>query len=366
MKKILYCASTTGHLRSFHLPYLRALLQAGHAATTAAAGAPDGLPEGVVHEAVPFTKSFASPRNLRAAFRLARLIRRERFDIILTHTSLAAFFTRVAVMLAGKRGVRVVNTVHGYLFDDDSAFLRRTVMLGAEKLTARVTDDILTMNACDERIAREHRLCRGRVVPIDGMGVALAGLHAASAGERTAAREALDIPADAFVLVYAAEFSARKGQRFLVESLAALPEDIWLLLPGEGALREECRALAERLGVAGRVLFPGFMQERGAYLQAADVCVSSSRSEGLPFHVMEAMACGLPSVLSRVKGHEDLMDGGSAGLLFAYDDADAFRRAVLQLRDDPALRARMGAAAAQAARRYDIERVLPQVIQYYQ
>ena len=365
MKKILYCASTTGHLRSFHLPYLRILRGEGYAVTAAASGTAEGLPEGIGFVPVPFTKSFTSLNNLKASFRLAKLIRRERFDLILVHTSLAAFFTRLAVRLAGKGNTRVVNTVHGYLFGEHSSFRRRAVLLTAEKLMASVTDEILTMNEEDTRIAQKHRLCRGPVVQIDGMGVYRHPFHPAAPEEKKAARKALGLPEEAFILVYAAEFSRRKNQRFLIENLPYLPEDVCLLLPGGGDGPELCRKLAERLGVGDRVFTPGLLPDTVECLRAADVCVSSSASEGLPFHVMEAMSAGLPSILSEVKGHTDLIRKNRAGILFPPEDGDAFCRAVQLLRDDPGERASMGKNALEASARYDIEQVLPQVVPYY-
>ncbi len=361
MKTILYCASTTGHLRSFHLPYLRALLDDGYRVTTAAFGPAEDLPEGVSHLDVPFTKRFFSPRNLGAALRMARELRRARYDLILTHTSLAAFFVRLAVLLTGKRDTRVVNTVHGYLFGESVSGLREKLLLAAERLTAPVTDDILVMNAEDERIARRYRLCRGQVARIPGMGVPPADLHPPTEQERAEARAALSIRSDAFVMVYAAEFSVRKNQRFLIENLSSLPEDTVLLLPGQGDKLEECRALAKQLGLYERVLFPGYEDDPRVCLWAADVCVSSSHSEGLPFHVMEAMAGGIPCLLSRVKGHTDLAESG-AGLLFDDGDADAFRREVLRLASDPALRRRLGRAAQEGFPAFRLDRVLPEVL----
>lgn len=89
--KILYTASSSAHLVSFHLPYLAALRSLGWDVTAAANGSGEGLGEGVRFLAVPFTKSFVSPRNFRAAALLARDIRKNRYDVIVTHTSLAAF-----------------------------------------------------------------------------------------------------------------------------------------------------------------------------------------------------------------------------------------------------------------------------------
>lgn len=364
-KKILYTASTAGHLRSFHLPYLRALAERGFAVTAAAAGDGEGLPEGVAFLPVPFTKHMASPRNLRATAILARAIRAERYDGIVTHTSLAAFFTRLAVMLAGKKNARVVNTVHGYLFDAMSSPLRRSVMLLAEKLCAGVTDEILVMNREDLAIASKHRLCRGNVTLVPGMGVDLSRYAPADAAARRAVRESLGIGQDAFVLSCAAEFSRRKNQELLIRSLPLLPEDTVLLLPGDGALRQSCRALAEALGLADRVFFPGQMADVRPALAAADVYVSASRSEGLPFAVMEAMGCALPCILSYVKGHRDLLEGTGAGRLYPFGDAAALAAAAAELRSDPALRAGMGARGREAAARYGLETVFPVVFPHF-
>lgn len=363
--KVLYAASTFDHLRSFHLPYLQALCDAGCAVVALAGGDPAGLPKDVRCVAEPFTKSFTSPRNLAAVRDVARLQRRERFDLVLVHTSLAAFFVRLGVALAGKGATRVVNTVHGYLFDGASPLLRRALMLGAEKLVAGATDLVVTMNAQDTAIAVRYRLGRGGVERVDGMGVRLDGRQPAAPERKRAARRELGLADDAFVMLYAAEFSERKNQRMLVEALPGLPERAVLALPGYGDLFDDCRACAEGLGVAGRVRMPGYVRGLGVWQAAADACVSSSRFEGLPFHAVEAMACGLPLVLSAVKGHEDLAGDGACGLLYPYGDVAAFQACVGRLMADDRLRARMGAEACDRARRYGLDRVMPQVMRLY-
>lgn len=365
MKKILYCASSAGHLRSFHKPYMSALVQEGSTVTVAAAGTGEGLPEGVRFLSVPFTKSFFSPRNLKAVLQLARLIRRERFDLILVHTSLAAFFTRLALALAGKKNTRVVNTVHGYLFGEQDHSLRGRILLTAEKMVASVTDDILTMNDEDTRIANTHHLCRGRVVQIDGMGVDADYFRPPSPEERTAARDAMGVPAESCVMLYAAEFSRRKNQRFLIECMPALPGSVILLLPGEGELLEECRSLAGAMGLADRVQMPGYITGIRNWIWASDICVSSSWSEGLPFHVMESMSCGVPVLLSDVKGNADLVRDGAAGLLYPAGSHEGFREAAAKLLDAPDGRAAMTEAARKSISRFDLKTVMPRVMDWY-
>ena len=359
-RKVLYAASTFGHLRSFHLPYIEALRADGFDETLLAGGDPvaAGMPQGVRCIPADFVKSMSSPRNFAVAREVSRLQLRERFDIVLTHTSLAAFFVRLGILGAVQRDKgarpRVVNTVHGYLFDADASFPRRAALLEAERLCAGVTDQSEVMNRQYANIAREHRLCRGQVVETPGMGVMLDGLHPASACERASARRALGMRDDAFVCLCVAEFSQRKNQRLLIEALPNLSERVILALPGKGSEQQACLNLARELGVEGRVSMPGHLDAAGLALwrAASDVCVSASRYEGLPFHVVEAFACGLPAVLSSVKGHVDLVDPSVNGLLFNQGDAAGFCSCVERLLADPALLVEMGEHAVATSARY--------------
>lgn len=378
-RRVLYAASTFGHLRSFHAPYIEALRDEGCEVVALAGGDPAGMPRGVRCVVEPFTKSMTSPRNAAVARDVAALVRREHFDTVLVHTSLAAFFVRLGVALSGVRrggagGVRVVNTVHGYLFDDATPAARRFMLLGAERLVAGVTDDIVTMNDQDSAIATGHRLCRGRVVQVDGMGVDLGRCHVADPSERARARRVLGIFDDAFVMLYAAEFSPRKNQAMLIDALPGLPGRAVLALPGHGELFDACRAQVEERGMASRVLMPGHVGDLTLWRAAADACVSASRYEGLPFHAVEAMACGLPLVLSAVKGHEDLVgmgeeteagQGDRCGLLYPFGDVEAFRSCVRSLMDDAALRDAMGSAAVARAPRYGRDRVMGTLMRLY-
>lgn len=362
-KKLLYIASSFGHLASFHQPYTEWLTQQGYEVHAAAGGEQRALRGVSRYIPVPFEKSMFSPHNFAAVLQLHSLLQRENYAMISLHTSLAAFFARLAVQLLPKRQRPVVmNTAHGYLFDDSTPLLKRTLLLGAERMTAPVTDWLLTMNRQDEQIARRYRLGR-HIVPTPGMGIALTRFSPPSQEEKRALRRAMELPENALVLIYAAEFSSRKNQKMLISAMPELPNAV-LLLPGRGALLEDCRTLAQQKGVADRVRFPGFTSNIEQYYRAADLCVSSSRSEGLPFNVMEAMACGLPAVLSDVNGHEDLVRSGENGLLFPYDDQNAFIRAVKQAAE-PALQAQMSAAAVQTAVPYGIDAVFPTLTAIY-
>lgn len=357
MPKILYIASTAGHLKSFHLPYLRQLSRDGWTVHTAGKGGDESLPGAQAGFDIPFEKSMFSPKNLSAVLQMRRLLRAENYDVVSVHTSLAAFFTRLAVMLSGRRPL-VVNTVHGYLFDQDTPQPRQTILRWAEKLTAGCTDLLLTMNAQDTRIAREHRLCRGEILFTRGMGVDFSRFSPADVEMRMRARKSFGIPDDAFVLVYAAEFSGRKNQQALLRAAARLPERVWLLLAGRGDLLEECKDLARELGIADRVVFAGFVKDVERCYHAADLCLSTSRSEGLPFNLMEAMSCALPVVATAVKGHEDLVQPEQTGLLVPFGDEDSLCEAISRLLEHPELCLEWGWRARGHVEQYGLQPVL--------
>lgn len=359
--KVLFTASTYSHIANFHRPYLRAFSRLGWTVDVACGGAPRDIPEArrILH--LPFEKSITAPSNFRAERLLREDIRRERYTLVSAHTSLAAFFTRLAA-----RGLdtTVINTCHGYLFDPDAPSLKGRLLLEAERLTAGRTDLLLTMNRQDLEIARRYRLGR-QILPIPGMGVDFSPLDSLSPSAGALLRGELEIPEEAFVLLYPAEFSARKNQAMLLRALALLSPDVYLLLPGDGALLDRCKALAAELGVQDRVRFPGQVSDMGRWYQAADCAVSSSRSEGLPFNIMEAMHCSLPVVASAIKGHEDLVTPGETGFLFPSDDEETCAAQIDRLRSSPELAARLGRQARNASLPYSLEAVLPQVMAAY-
>lgn len=156
-KKILYVASTFGHLKTFHIPYLNELLAQGNEVHVMGAGDPVGLPDGVTAIPMPFEKKMTSLGNFKCAYRIRKLIRKEEYDLVSVHTSLAAFFTRLGILFSGRKPW-VINTVHGYLFDENTPWKKRIVLLAAEKLTRPVTNVVAVMNRQDEQIAQKYRL----------------------------------------------------------------------------------------------------------------------------------------------------------------------------------------------------------------
>lgn len=363
-RKVLFTASTASHIRHFHLPYLEQFHERGWTVHVGCGGVDGEIPWADEVIALPLEKKMAAAGNFRAAEILNAKLREEQYDLLCTHTSLAAFFTRLA--LSGlRRRPKVVNMVHGYLFDDRTGWAKRQILLGAERLMARRTDLLLTMNRYDLDAARQYRLGK-QIESVPGIGVDFSPFENVEAGAGVRLREELGIPEGAFVLLYAAEFSARKSQSDLIRAMTRLPEHVVLILAGDGVLRERCMEQARELNVEHRVVFPGYIQDLPRWYRGADAVVSVSRSEGLPFNVMEAMYSGLPVAASAVKGHEDLIEHGETGLLFPYGDVECCAQQILTLVEDPGLCATLGRGAKEAVEGYRLEQVLPLVMERYE
>ncbi len=306
--KILYAASTYSHLKSFHIPYIEALRREGYTVMTMAKG------EGADFD-IPFVKKTFSKENAACRKMIREIAEREKFDLVILNTSLAAFHIRMA--LPKKDRPRVVNIVHGYLFSNLSSRgakekIKSRLLLLAEKLTAKKTDAILTMNAEDFDIATDNKLSLSQPISTLGMGISELRVRV----PRDVFRERNKV-ADKYVLLFVGELSARKNQSFLISSMPAIlsiRKDAVLWLVGEGDERSNLEHLAVDLGVSERVRFFGRRDNVSDYLSAADVYVSASKIEGLPFNIVEALGAGCPVLASDIKGHRDILCDGAGRL----------------------------------------------------
>ncbi len=360
-RKVLFAATTYEHIKNFQLPYMGQFHTAGWTIHVVCGDAPGAIFYTSQVITLPFEEKINA--NSRASHLLRRKLEQEQYDLVITHSSVAAYVTRRAVAKLKKRP-RVIHVSHGYPFDDTTGSFKRYFLLKAERKAARCTDLVLTMNQYDYRIAQRYKLGR-QVVNIPGIGVDFSLLRKPNRVQVHDLRQKLNLHVGDFILVYAAEFSAHKSQSVLIRALPLLPKSVILLLPGKGALLEECKKLAEKLGVTDRVRFPGHVDRMALWYSISDAAVASSRGEGLPCNIMEAMYMGLPVVASAVKGHEDLIPDGEAGLLYPYGNHAACADRILKLYESPILCELMGQCAHNAVLPYRLDQVLPLVMEQY-
>jgi glycosyltransferase involved in cell wall biosynthesis len=185
---------------------------------------------------------------------------------------------------------------------------------------------------------------------------------------RAAARAAISAAPDAVVVAFAGRLVAQKNPELFIEAAAiAAParHDLRFVLFGDGPARSALEDLARARGVAERVKFLGHRPDAIDLYAGVDVMAFTSRYEGLPFAVLEAMALGVPVVAVRIPGMDEaVVDGGTGRLIDggARELADAITR----LAADPAARASMGLAArARALERFSVQRMVDETTAVY-
>jgi hypothetical protein len=182
-----------------------------------------------------------------------------------------------------------------------------------------------------------------------------------------ASREPFCIPDDHVVAVCAGRlFAHKKGLDILIQALAIVP-GITLLLAGDGPDEAMLRALAVQHGVAERVRFLGWRSDVANLFAMADIAVMPSRYEPFGFVMLEAMAQGTPLILTNVKGPDEVAKNNQNSLTVPPENIDELAAALRTLRDDPALRKKLGAAGRQTIRDpYNEETSMQHLIAFYQ
>ena len=307
--KILVVASTMVHINNFHKEYIEALKEEGNQVYVMAKG------EGADFN-IPFEKKALSLKNLSLVKEIKKILKEEDFDVAYLHTTLAAFYVRLAMKGLKKRPF-TVNTVHGYLFNKQKRGLKGNVYLACEKYVKGQTDVVITMNNEDYEIATENKLSMGNIYKIAGMGIALPEIKP----ERVPSKDGK------IRLTFIGELSKRKNQEFLIRAIKDLSQ-YSLTLVGNGDMMEKLKALVKKLGMEERVVFAGHSKDVYSHLASTDIYVSASKIEGLPFNILEAMHMDLPILASNVKGHLDLLPEDQ---LFEPDSYDDFKNKLLAL-----------------------------------
>ncbi|WP_294378984.1 glycosyltransferase [uncultured Clostridium sp.] len=362
MKKILFSASTLSHIENFHIPYLKYFKQLGFEVHIM--GKPNNKSQiPYIDKLIPidFEKSIFSIKNIINIFRISKILRKEKYSVINTHTILASFFTRLSIIISFKKSPLVINTVHGYLFDENSNFLKKFIMIVVEKLVKPVTDIILVMNSTDYEIAKKYNFYKNNLYFINGMGINASKFPLNTLENKLALREKFNFSKNDFLLIYTAEFSKRKNQKFLIEAIKHLYDegytDIKLILLGDGNLFNNIKEFAHSLNIDKNIIFAGYQKNVCTYYHISDICVSSSRIEGLPFNIMEAMSTGLPIIASKIKGHIDLVTPSKNGFLFKYNNIEEFCGYVKELYNNRELLADMEITSNSISKKYSLESV---------
>ena len=315
----------------------------------------DGIP---VH-VIPLPRGLDPIRLVRSFVAILRYLRRNRIELVHTHCSIPGVVGRLAAACAGVPVV--VHTVHGFHFHDRSQGVTSRLFVAIERWCASWTHLLLTQNRAD--LDRADRLHIGRPDRRRHIGNGIDLERFQPPAQRP--------PANGHArLTCVARLEPVKNHDLLLEAAAVLRRrgvPFRLRLAGDGPLRAHLSDRCRALGIADDVEFLGYREDVPALLADTDVAVLTSRKEGLPRAVLEAMAMEVPVVATRVTGTREAVEHGRTGLLVEPDGVADLAAALERMIQSPPLRAAMGAEARRAAlRAYDERAIIERLRRDYQ
>jgi glycosyltransferase involved in cell wall biosynthesis len=306
-------------------------------------------------------------QDLRAFLGLWRLFRKERPQIVHTHSSKAGILGRWAAKLAGVP--LIFHTAHGFGFNDFQRRAVHSVYLGLEKLTARITTKLFLVSYANAEKAEKCGVVKQGdwILARDSIAV---DEFIRPKPRRQKLRD-WGVPENKVIVGMIACFKPQKSPEDFIEVAAQVlkkTDRAHFLMAGDGELRASVEERIRRHGIGRHVTLLGWQdeQEMPEVYRNLDIVVLTSLWEGLPCVFSEAMACELPIVATNVDGAREAIMDGDNGFLHEPHDVDAMAESVLRLVNEPETRRRMGERGKSRVMEFDIGTSVDTVESTYQ
>lgn len=344
MKKVLFVATVVQkHINVFHTPFLELFQNEGyetHVASSNDTGCADvSISNCDVYTEIGFKRNPLHPSNFLAYLKMKKLLKHNFYDIIHCHTPVGALVGRLAARPYRKKGTKVYYTAHGFHFYKGAPLLNWLLYYPVEKLCSRFTDVLITINQEDYALATK-KMKAGRVEYVPGVGVDLSKVENLQVN-RSLKRQELGIPEEAFLVLSVGELNDNKNHQVVIRALAELDDpNVHYAIAGDGDKKDFLIDLVKELGVSERVHFLGYRKDVLELYRSSDLFAFPSFREGLSVALMEAMACGMPVVCTKIRGNEDLIDT-NGGVYFDPASVSSCQKAleVIMASDTDAMKA---------------------------
>ena len=303
-------------------------------------------------------------RNNLIAYRNLKRFLQDHPDIKIIHcnTPIGGIMGRICGHWAG---AKVIYMAHGFHFYKGAPLINRTIFKLIEKVLARYTDVLITINKEDYEVAQNFRLKKdGKVVHVSGVGIDLNSFKNIEV-DIIKKKIELNLSVDTTLGIVVGDLNANKNVSTLIKALPLIPASFHLLICGKGPLEDDLKKLSYRLGVRDRVHFLGFRSDIKELLFISDMFLFASKREGLPRSIMEAMCCGLPCVVSDIRGNRDLIINNRGGILVAPSDYIGYADAINTIIQDKALAKQMGNHNKEFVKSFSLENVKKELATVY-
>lgn len=303
----------------------------------------------VIH--VPIPRKITDIQDIIKSLLVVKsLCDKKRYKLLHCHSPIGSVIARLAANTSRrKNGTKVIYTAHGFHFYKGAPKKNWIIFYPIEKWCSRLTDVLITINKEDYEFAKKHMKAK-KVEYIPGVGVDTEK-YKLEGFDRNAKRAELGISEDDLMLISVGEINQNKNQEVIIRAISKLDkEHIHYFIAGKGDKEQYLIDLSNKLGVHLHLL--GYRTDVVELLNAADIFVFPSFREGLSVALMEAMAAGLPCVVSKIRGNVDLIEEGKGGYLYDCHDVDGFAsgmRKIIEGADN-----KMGTINLKTIKKFDI------------
>lgn len=309
---------------------------------------------GVIRHEIEFSRSPLDKRNISSYRQLVKLIREEHIDIIDCHNAVIGVYARLAAAQCNVR--KVVYTPHSFFFYKGCPLKNALLFKPIERLMAHFTDVLVAINREDYAAAKSMKV-RGHALYVPGVGVDVEAIRKLPV-EREKYCKNLGLPNDAKIFVSVGELISRKNHETAIRAFAAADiENAYYVICGIGALKDDLQKLIDSLNMHDRIRLLGYRLDAKELMKACDVFLFPSIQEGLPVALMEAMAGGLPCIVSCIRGNVDLIEPDKGGSLFYPDDIATLTQLITKYAKDHNLCAKFGQYNSKRIEEFDIHNV---------
>lgn len=306
--------------------------------------------------------------DLKTFWQLFRLIRKEKPDIVHTHTAKAGTVGRLAAWLAGVP--IIVHTFHGHVLHGYFSPLKSAFFQSVERFLAKRSHTIIAVSeSCRDDLLKYKISAPEHIITIP-LGLELNRFSEQPDHVRTEVRQELGIPTGAFTVGMVARMVPIKRHEDFFRAIAKVLEhypDTYFVNAGDGELKPRLMELARELQITHRCLFPGFRDDQERLYQAFDATVLTSANEGLPVAVIESLSAGKAVVATRVGGVPELIEDDRTGYIVEPGKIDSIANGLIKAIADPEKTTEMGRLAqTETIRKYASQRLINDIEKLYQ
>lgn len=315
---------------------------------------------GIVTHSIPFARHSLTG-SLKCLPQLKVLLMKEKYDIVHTHTETGGLLLKLAHGSKGKS--KFFYTPHGMSFWKGSGLKSQLVYKPLERWICSGMDMNLGIN-----MEEVENLCiwnKKTGVYVHGIGLDVARMQTPVHSRKDVRKEFCLSANDKFVASIG-ELDDNKNHVTVIKALAQLGrKDFKYVVCGVGPNRDMLLHEAESLGLKDNVILAGYRSDIPDILNASDIFVFPSLHEGMPVSALEAMACGLPVIASKIRGNVDIIKEGDNGYLFDPSDSDMLSKKIALLMDNKSQRTMMGTKNKEIVRNFSLEAVTEELKRVY-